>query len=254
MERGYSEALWHKDLTMVVSIDDKKNITEQFKANLSTLYGGYCDIFKQMYPETNEVAVDGVKVKVDDFFKDNWRIRFHSLHHSAHTLPLSSPLSLSVEELRSRRNVLLKEIDRALREHDKKALLTSRKLALLTKEDALEAEYEEEKMKESLRPPEKRNYWIRFNVTFLKTVSTCGYQVISTSTHLTSLPSYWAYPLFRLLVAMRPMGIIVRSLLRTVSRPMPPSSPSMRRTRRVKVHPLPLLHSAPPRQAEGPGD
>lgn len=34
LERGYGEELWQKDLTMVVAIDDKKNILENFKAQL----------------------------------------------------------------------------------------------------------------------------------------------------------------------------------------------------------------------------
>ena len=38
MARGYGEELWHKDLTMIVAVDDKKNVLENFKSQLRHLF------------------------------------------------------------------------------------------------------------------------------------------------------------------------------------------------------------------------
>jgi len=61
----------------------------------------------------------------------------------------------SVEELRSRRNVLIKLIDKKSKDHERKAYLQNRKLTLLTREEDLEADTEQQKLKEKLEPPQK---------------------------------------------------------------------------------------------------
>ena len=100
----------------------------------STLYqSGYADdLFKQLFPEVTSLPVDGVEVKLEGFFKDNWKTRSTILIFFQ-TIQSYIESSLSIEDLRSRRNVLLKEIEKGLRDHDKKTLLVNRKLTLLAK-------------------------------------------------------------------------------------------------------------------------
>ena len=137
---------------------------------------GWVDLFLQLYPGTQTLTVDSVSIKLKELFTDNWRTRYVNRHpclrHS-----LSGIFSLSIEDLRSRKNVILKEIDKAIKENNQKPLFLNRKLSLLSKEDKLEEEYEEEKTKQLQKAPEKRHYWIRMNCRYLKTVSTCGKQV-----------------------------------------------------------------------------
>eukprot|EP01125_Pyxidicula_operculata_P010404 TRINITY_DN3421_c1_g2_i2.p1 TRINITY_DN3421_c1_g2~~TRINITY_DN3421_c1_g2_i2.p1 ORF type:complete len:1774 (+),score=439.41 TRINITY_DN3421_c1_g2_i2:2-5323(+) len=164
---NYSDIIWNKDLTMMMAIDDKTNLEEKFKSNLSELYqNGWVDLYTQMYGSVDqstgqerEIIVDGANIKLKNLFKDNWAI------------------SLSIEDLRSRRNVILKDVEKLLKldvKHPKRQIFMNIKLSLLTKEDKLESDFQDQKLIETTKPKVKRYYWIRLNSKFFKTVSTCG--------------------------------------------------------------------------------
>lgn len=115
---------------------------------------------KTLYPNMQSVAVSGRDIPIAKFFAEDHRT------------------SLSLEDLRSRRNVVIKLIDRQLKGHPRKNYLQNRKLSLLAREDQLEEDLEIQRQKEKLETTQERQYWCRLNMTYFATMATCGKQIV----------------------------------------------------------------------------
>jgi hypothetical protein len=156
---GYHPDFFQKDLEIRVDVDDRRNLDELFKTNLSTLYNEYLDILKELYPNIKHIHYEGADVPLEDYFVENHRTSF------------------TVEDIRARRNFAIKMIDKRLKDHPNRANLQNRKLSLLTREEALEETLEKDKLAEGLAPPQRRRYWVRLNNSFWKVAACCGKQI-----------------------------------------------------------------------------
>lgn len=156
---GYHPDFFAKDLEIRVDIDDRRNLDDLFKTTLSTLYGEYLDILKDLYPDLKHVHYEGADVPTEDYFVENHRTSF------------------TVEDLRARRNHAIKMIDKKLKTHPNKVNLQNRKLSILTREEGLEETLEKDKLLEGLAPPQRRRYWVRLNNSYWKVAACCGKQI-----------------------------------------------------------------------------
>ena len=156
---GYHTDFFAKDLEIRVDIDDRRNLDDLFKTTLSTLYSEYLDILKELYPGIKHVHYEGADVPMEDYFVENHRTSF------------------TVEDLRARRNHIIKLIDKKLKAHSNKINLQNRKLSLLTREEGLEDALEKDKLLEGLTPPQRRRYWVRLNNSYWKVAACCGKQI-----------------------------------------------------------------------------
>jgi ribosomal protein S18 acetylase RimI-like enzyme len=160
MNFGYHETLWEKDLWIETVIEDRRNIEENYKTSLIGIYGEYIDILKTLYPGIKSLIIDSNEVPIEKIFCDDHQV------------------SLSVEDLKSRRNVVLKAIDKKIKFHSQKSFLTNRKLSLLAREEKLDFDVERQRQQEKFEVPQKRHYWCRLNNTFFNKAACCGKSIV----------------------------------------------------------------------------
>ena len=156
---GYHHDFFSRNFEIRVDVDDRRNLDDDFKASLSSLYGEYLDIVKDLYPAIKHITYEGADVPLEDYFVENHRTSF------------------TIEDLRARRNNAIKMIDKRIKSHPNHINLQNRKLSILTREEGLEETLEKEKLAEGLAPPQRRRYWVRLNNSFLKVAACCGKQV-----------------------------------------------------------------------------
>lgn len=159
LSMGYHPDFFARNFEIRVDVDDRRNLDDDFKASMSSLYGEYLDIVKDLYPAIKHITYEGADVPLEDYFVENHRTSF------------------TIEDLRARRNNAIKMIDKRIKAHPNHINLQNRKLSILTREEGLEETLEKEKLAEGLAPPQRRRYWVRLNNSFLKVAACCGKQV-----------------------------------------------------------------------------
>jgi hypothetical protein len=148
--------IWARDHYIQVQIDDKKNLEDNHRAALVGCFGEYVDILKSL-EVGNTIVIHDKEVKLAELFTEE---------------------SLTIEQLKERRSIATSLIDQKSSLHTRKAYYINRKVTLLSKEDQLSLEYEQQKRQEQSVPSQKKTYWARMNNTFLRCVGSTSNSIV----------------------------------------------------------------------------
>jgi len=86
---GYSPKLFKHDLEISVSVDDRKNLEENYKRDLcKSVYTQYIELLKLIYPDQKTIDINGTDLKLEKVFSDDFN------------------QGLSLGDLKSRRNLV----------------------------------------------------------------------------------------------------------------------------------------------------
>jgi hypothetical protein len=152
---GYSEALWDsEDVMLKVTIEDAQNIEDNYMKELLALYAQYKDILIGLGYETLEI--DKKPVKMSHLFRTE-----------------EYTGALSIEELRGRRNVATREIQKATAKSSRRVYISSRLLSLLQKERDIEEQFEKLRKTRGNTVTQK-TYFIRLVMDPLETLGCCS--------------------------------------------------------------------------------